>query len=307
MRKTMSNMLSNILEETINLKNIIKRIVRNEHIESIYLFGSRAFKTGSSRSDIDLILFGTNIDNSFIDDIYSRCNALDVFKGCESYIVSTISGSEIRKEDQFNDMINEQLRAVLLWSKDSGYVNEEFYIQKHYIGQRHFPSGRPQMDSFSKFKSLLNNPSLSPNCQYCFQESIFDYLQECYLSCVSLLGLSCEYLLKDLIESYEKRYNSVYSNSDFHDQVVSCRYAKPRLLKLEEFINRDISYFNSNGFQKLTEFFVVFNIIRMYRNDADHPNQYQFSKSECDALFSSMTLGLETVINVTKHLNDTYH
>ena len=51
---------------TIDLKKYIKKISQIENVLEIYLFGSRAFKTGCLTSDIDILIYYENgIDNYY--------------------------------------------------------------------------------------------------------------------------------------------------------------------------------------------------------------------------------------------------
>lgn len=105
----------------VNLKELISPITELRGVEQIYLFGSRAYKTGSPRSDIDLLVYApTGLKTSDINDIIERDNSLDIFETLDNRIARSFANDSrlIR-----NDLIK-VLDAKLLWSKDNQYNME---------------------------------------------------------------------------------------------------------------------------------------------------------------------------------------
>ena len=108
---------------TIDLKSHIEALKRIKNVLEIYLFGSRAFKTGCLSSDIDILIYFDSkegINNNDLLTIRNAEHALDLFKTHDkTYAESLCNGSHISD----NNLIN-ALHARLLWSKENGY-NEE--------------------------------------------------------------------------------------------------------------------------------------------------------------------------------------
>jgi len=93
-------------------------------LKSIYLFGSRNFKTGSVRSDIDLFFeTGEIIKPSKIREfIDEHCKALDIFLLDRGEARSVINESFIRGDD--NGEVLRQCGAMKLWSSGKGLVQD---------------------------------------------------------------------------------------------------------------------------------------------------------------------------------------
>lgn len=113
--------------KTWNLQEIINEIVnKHNEIEEIYLFGSRGYKTGSMRSDIDLLaITETPIPLSEINDwLPFEFPSVDLFISCDKTMaISAANGSYIKKRAELS--LIEQLDGVALWKKEKGF-NEEF-------------------------------------------------------------------------------------------------------------------------------------------------------------------------------------
>lgn len=115
--------------ETWDLKEIIDAL-SEEHpeIEELYLFGSRAYKTNSLRSDIDILAFtdgvlAPHLVNEWLHDEYPL---VDLFTSYDKTVASSVvNGSVVRyrNDGKSKDLID-QLDAVFLWSKSKGYSNK---------------------------------------------------------------------------------------------------------------------------------------------------------------------------------------
>ncbi len=107
---------------TIHLKEHIEKLVQIANVLEIYLFGSRAFKTGCKTSDIDILIYHVDrIENDELKNIRDDEPALDLFKTQDKhYAESFCNGSCISDDNLINS-----LHAKLLWSKENGY-NDEF-------------------------------------------------------------------------------------------------------------------------------------------------------------------------------------
>ncbi|PLY00584.1 MAG: hypothetical protein C0623_06910 [Desulfuromonas sp.] len=107
--------------ENIDLESIISVLTgKFDNIESVYLFGSRRFESGSTRSDID-ILITTNkrIKPYMLRDFSMKfCPALDIFILEDGKAVSVTNESFIGAES--NESIIQMLNAVMLFDRDIG-------------------------------------------------------------------------------------------------------------------------------------------------------------------------------------------
>jgi len=118
------------MKDTIewNLKEIIESLISNfEQILEIYLFGSRAYKTDSLRSDIDILIFTEKPIPSvhLYNWITENYNAVDIFKTIDKKQAdSAINGSVLFLREGFTTL-PVQLDAILLWTKEKKF-NTEF-------------------------------------------------------------------------------------------------------------------------------------------------------------------------------------
>ena len=106
---------------TIHLKKHIEKLAQIDNVLEIYLFGSRAFKTGCKTSDIDILIYHVDgLENDELKNIRDAEHALDLFKTHDKqYAESYCNGSYIS-----DDNLIESLHAKLLWSKETGYNDE---------------------------------------------------------------------------------------------------------------------------------------------------------------------------------------
>lgn len=107
----------------IDLKTHIESLSKINSVLEIYLFGSRAFKTGCLSSDIDILIYFDSregIDNDALLNVRDTEHALDLFKTHDkTYAESLCNGSHITDSHLIS-----ALHARLLWTKETGY-NEE--------------------------------------------------------------------------------------------------------------------------------------------------------------------------------------
>lgn len=110
-----------------NLQEIINEIVNNHNeIEEIYLFGSRGYKTGSMRSDIDLLAITSKpITLAEINEwLPFMFPPVDLFVSYDNTTaISSANGSYISKRGDIS--LVEQLDGICLWKKDEDF-NKEF-------------------------------------------------------------------------------------------------------------------------------------------------------------------------------------
>lgn len=107
-----------------NLKEVIIFLQQQvPALKQVYLFGSRAYKTGSPRSDIDLlaIVGSASPDLPLRDNLHLKFPPVDLFlssdgKSARSYM----NGSMINLRED-NDSLFLQLDAILLWDHEIGF------------------------------------------------------------------------------------------------------------------------------------------------------------------------------------------
>lgn len=98
------------------------------NIDEIYLFGSRAYATGSLRSDCDLLVRptpGRNVRSSDLRDFaQTNCEALDFFL-VEGGTARSCSNDSYVHAESF-EQLSARLDAVLLWKRSEGFTNFSF-------------------------------------------------------------------------------------------------------------------------------------------------------------------------------------
>lgn len=103
-----------------DLKEIIDDLVQDlTEVEAVYLFGSRGYDTGSTRSDIDLLVYSKIAikDYSLISWLHEKYPPVDVFKTTDLKVaMSVINKSVLQRES-----LTTSLDAIELWSKDNGF------------------------------------------------------------------------------------------------------------------------------------------------------------------------------------------
>jgi hypothetical protein len=112
-----------------NLKALIEKLVAAQPgIDSLYLFGSRAYRTGSTRSDCDILVGvskGSHVKSHELRDFATdNCAALDFFICTGGHAVSCMNGSFVYA-NSFAEL-TKRLDAVQMWDKGSGFRNDPF-------------------------------------------------------------------------------------------------------------------------------------------------------------------------------------
>ena len=106
---------------TVNLRDIISPLTVIEGIEEIYIFGSRAYDTGSLRSDIDILVYAPDgVSQYEITQIIENEKALDVFETTNKIEARSFANDSRLKR---NNLIK-TLDALLLWKRKDGF-NED--------------------------------------------------------------------------------------------------------------------------------------------------------------------------------------
>jgi hypothetical protein len=119
-----------------NLKKLLKEVVRIQPgIEEIHLFGSRAYKTGSLRSDCDLLLRVSDKGHVkryvLTDFAVKHCPPLDFFLAEGGKATSCANDSFVQAAS-FTDLVK-KLDAILLWSNKNGFAQFEFDFESRWV------------------------------------------------------------------------------------------------------------------------------------------------------------------------------
>jgi predicted nucleotidyltransferase len=112
-----------------DLRNYIELLVQQEPVISeVYLFGSRAYGTGSLRSDCDLIVHSDpnrpTKSSSLRTFAIEHCLALDFFLCTEARATSAANDSSVHAAD-FTSLVD-KLDATPLWTRAGGFVDFAF-------------------------------------------------------------------------------------------------------------------------------------------------------------------------------------
>lgn len=111
--------------DDIDLKTVISVLAgKFSGIDSIYIFGSRRYKTESVRSDIDLLITTTErIKQSDLrDHTLETCTALDLFLLDDNKATSIANESFISDDTQLSLLA--KLSAIKLYVRGSGFTDE---------------------------------------------------------------------------------------------------------------------------------------------------------------------------------------
>lgn len=113
-----------------NLNVLLQQLVAEQAgVEEIYLFGSRAYGTGSMRSDCDLLVrpkIGKNVKSSDLRDFsITYCAALDFFLAEGGTARSCANDSYVYAESF--EKLASRLDAVKLWSRTEGFCDFAFH------------------------------------------------------------------------------------------------------------------------------------------------------------------------------------
>ena len=100
------------------------------HVQTVYLFGSRRYRTGSLRSDIDVLLETTgHIRPGKIREIITSISkALDIFILQHGTATSVVNGSSLTASD--NPSLITRVDAEKIWDRINGFCDKfDNYIQ----------------------------------------------------------------------------------------------------------------------------------------------------------------------------------
>ena len=296
----------------VDLKNLIQMLsIQFPNVETVHLFGSRAYQTNSKRSDIDLLILfdpkNATCDKSKLQKFQEGYPYIDIFINRIYSAQSIVNNSEILKKEKFFS-IEEQLDAILLWSKECGYKeeNNQYFIQELAKNQTFHPSYIPMNNPLLYFEQIVHNCVDITNEQKIYlNEAIKCHINECYLGFISLLGTYYEDLLIQLCKTYENRIRSHFSVllTVYQNNVINCKKAKKRLENLIDFIknsSNDINFFKSNGIESLNDISLTFDVIRKYRNDIDHPTGRTVNEVDCSSLIQIFVSYVRNIYDIMK-------
>jgi predicted nucleotidyltransferase len=121
-----------------NLRSLLEELVERESgITELYVFGSRAYGTGSLRSDCDVLVRADprmNVKASRLRDFaIERCPALDLFLCIDARAVSAANDSFVYAST-FEDLVD-KLDAIKLWVRDGGFEAFGFPVSGNWTFQ----------------------------------------------------------------------------------------------------------------------------------------------------------------------------
>jgi hypothetical protein len=134
-----------------NLQDIIRELAAHcPEIEEIYLFGSRAYKTGSRRSDIDILLYSPIpiAASILLPWVHTKYPPLDIFLTTDKLSVQSIINGSARYDA---NSIIKRLDAILLWDKNAGFSSSfNAWKQETDSETRFLPTMLPIRHSFGE-------------------------------------------------------------------------------------------------------------------------------------------------------------
>lgn len=291
-----------------SVEKFIKKLAKKfPNIDSVHIFGSRGYQTNSKRSGIDLLITLSSdnpcIDKTALLTFQSGYPPIDLFIFRESSAQSIINNSEIILRSEYKSLFD-QLEAKCLWRNNTFVKENKKYLKQPIIKNQVFrPSYIPTYDPFVNFKTIIDrNSHFSGEQKTYLHEAICCYINECYLAFLSMMGTYYEDLLISLCKKYENRVAIQHSSdlTSYHNNVINVRGAKRRLEEFVEFIKaHDLTYFKTHGIESMTELETIFDIIRRYRNDIDHPTAEIYGEEDCNtiiAIFNKYVINLYSVI-----------
>jgi Nucleotidyltransferase domain len=110
-------------EELYDLRELTNALTQAfPQIEALYLFGSRRYRTGSPRSDVDILVELSNASHIRPQELRvfsaEHCRALDLFVAEGGMAVSCANESHVRA-DSFPELVA-RLEAVCFWNRAKG-------------------------------------------------------------------------------------------------------------------------------------------------------------------------------------------
>lgn len=105
----------------VNLKDLIRPLIQIDKIEEIYIFGSRAYNTGSLRSDIDILIYAPEgVTQYEMTNIIKKEKALDIFETTNKTEAHSFANDSRLKRDN----LIKTLDALLLWERKDGFKED---------------------------------------------------------------------------------------------------------------------------------------------------------------------------------------
>ena len=144
----------------IDLGNISDKLSEEfPQVERIYLFGSRRYKTKSSRSDIDLLIeFNDHVKQKRIIEFSEElCSALDIFKLENGKATSFHNDSYIEYDD--NSELLQNLNAIEIWNKREGRQKADIDWIANIDDRASYPPTSLPNRNYSAVNSLDINPA----------------------------------------------------------------------------------------------------------------------------------------------------
>lgn len=115
-----------MLETVFSLRELTTKLVKRfAAVTDLYLFGSRRWRTGSRRSDLDILVCHSRHirPDDFRSFCLTNCPALDLFLVDGAKAVSVANESYV-EAGTFEELIK-QLAAIPFWSGDKGFLEAD--------------------------------------------------------------------------------------------------------------------------------------------------------------------------------------
>ncbi len=296
--------------EEWNLMDIVTEIFCEfPNLTSVFLFGSRAYKTNSKRSDIDLLVkFEGTYDSSKLRNIQEKYKPLDLFVNHGNMAMSLANNSAVHLRDE-NDTLENQLDAIKIWTKDGDFSEyKDYFIQETLVGVNWTKSYIPPSISYNMFRNVIVSNSFSNLEIMHLEEAIKCYSLECWLSFISMIGVFYEELLIELCVAYKRRVISHFPSdlANYESRVINARISSDRLNNFIDFlINKgENNFLKSNGINSINDLHNCFDVIRKYRNNVDHPDPTAtlFDRLICDQQYNNFICYVPNIKKFISHL-----
>lgn len=304
----------------VNLEKIISEMVLEcSEISEVYLFGSRAYKTNSRRSDFDLIVFcktWESLDIRKLKMFREKYGYLDIFVGNKYGITSICNNSSIAKREK---KLIKQLDAILLWNqkgfakKNKSFLTQEI-IRGYYLPPSELNNNDP-LHHLYKFENVYTS-RLDIKKRTYLENASRAYNSFSILGFIAIIGSFFERSLIDLFESYNNRvltkFSSAIQNIYLSTVLNSNMGIKNRMDKFIDFVKtydvdgRGKLVFYKNYFPgKSTNIIgTTFDFVRIYRNDVDHCLEYNYSLNDCRDILNLFKENVPSIYDAIEELNN---
>ena len=149
---------------------------------------------------------------------------------------------------------------------------------------------------------------MTADCTKFFHEATTDFINDSYNSSVSMIGCGCETILKQLDDALIKVYLKDNNSGSFLSDIDTKPFAKQRLIDTENYLVSLGNRLNRINISKnnINEHLNFFNIIRQYRNNADHPTLTNWNEGNVLCIISLVAIYLRKILDLIDKINQNY-